>query len=614
MNKLTIYRSLTFLVVAALFIAGCTKEQEEVKLDPALATLQLPNITSDSAIINCYVVAQGEGFIEKGACFGTLEGPTTADNKVVYTGETTKAAYTVMLRGLTRLTKYYVRPYGITSGATVYGEESSFTTPAAIPAIADIAVSVIANTTDNGITATTEINITDDGGPHATADITSRGVVYGTEPAPTVSDELTAEGTGAGEFTSLAKMLKGNVKYYLRAYATNSIGTTYSNEVSFTTPIGYAFVTTGAPTSIAKTSVTFNGLITYDGAGAVSESGFCYGLNADPVIDTDTKVAVTPVNDTLTADITGLEVYTTYHVRAFITNDMGTNYGADVEFTTLPNINKFFVVGSYNGWNNSATAEYIISTTTNPESQGYVYLTAGAIKLTTDHSWDVPNTFGDDGAGGLANPGGDITVATDGYYLIKANRDAMTYSLTLTTWGVIGAATADGWSSDQNMTYSMPLKRWFATIPLAMGEYKFRANDDWVLAYGDNGADGTLEDVAGAANMSNTTAGTYSVILNLATPNNYTYALTTWGLIGGATVGGWGTDTEMTPASDNTWTVTTDLTVGTFKFRANNAWTINLGGAIDNLTFDGSDMSVAEAGNYTIVLDLVSGTCSLTKN
>ena len=72
-------------------------------------------------------------------------------------------------------------------------------------------------------------------------------------------------------------------------------------------------------------------------------------------------------------------------------------------------------------------------------------------------------------------------------------------------------------------------------------------------------------------------------------------------------------------AADATWTVTTDLIAGKFKFRANNDWAINLGGDINNLTQNGSDIVVEEAGNYTITVYMTRSTsdniyCSLTKN
>jgi exo-beta-1,3-glucanase (GH17 family) len=72
--------------------------------------------------------------------------------------------------------------------------------------------------------------ITDDG----SSEVTARGVCWSTGH-PTVADKITIDGSGAGSFTSNISGLNGASKYYVRAYATNSVGTAYGNEVSFTT-------------------------------------------------------------------------------------------------------------------------------------------------------------------------------------------------------------------------------------------------------------------------------------------------------------------------------------------------------------------------------------------
>jgi starch-binding outer membrane protein SusE/F len=87
----------------------------------------------------------------------------------------------------------------------------------------------------------------------------------------------------------------------------------------------------------------------------------------------------------------------------------------------------------------------------------------------------------------------------------------------------------------------------------------------------------------------------------------YGWVKTTWAIIGDATVGGWSTDTQMAYSiATRLWTVTTNLTAGGMKFRANGAWDINFG---DNngdkkLQYGGNNISITTAGNYTITLDL----------
>jgi uncharacterized protein (TIGR02145 family) len=89
------------------------------------------------------------------------------------------------------------------------------------------------------ITSTTAIsggNVTDDGG----ADVTARGVCWSTSQIPTIADNVTTDGTGTGEFTSYINWLTPETTYYVRAYATNSVGTAYGGELSFTTDVAGA--------------------------------------------------------------------------------------------------------------------------------------------------------------------------------------------------------------------------------------------------------------------------------------------------------------------------------------------------------------------------------------
>jgi hypothetical protein len=74
-------------------------------------------------------------------------------------------------------------------------------------------------------------NVTADGGTAVTA----RGVVWATSPTPTLADNFTEDGAGTGSFTSSLEGLQAATTYYVRAYATNSEGTAYGSQVSFTT-------------------------------------------------------------------------------------------------------------------------------------------------------------------------------------------------------------------------------------------------------------------------------------------------------------------------------------------------------------------------------------------
>ena len=97
---------------------------------------------------------------------------------------------------------------------------------ATVPSVTTTAASAITATG-----AATGGNVTADGG----AAVTARGVAYGTGQNPTVSGTSTSNGSGTGSFTSTLTGLTPSTLYNVRAYATNSVGTAYGSQISFTT-------------------------------------------------------------------------------------------------------------------------------------------------------------------------------------------------------------------------------------------------------------------------------------------------------------------------------------------------------------------------------------------
>ncbi len=148
-------------------------------------------------------------------------------------------------------------------------------------------------------------------------------------------------------------------------------------------------------------------------------------------------------------------------------------------------------------------------------------------------------------------------------------------------------------------------------------QYKYTAQPDWTpMAYGDGGNGTLIEANYSGGNFTAPSDGYYEMSANLTTMT-WTATKTTWGIIGDATPGGWSTDTQLNyDVTNQVWTVTCDMvSSGSFKFRANNAWSIDFGiNANGNLKYadnplypyDGtlSNLTVPSSGNYTITLDL----------
>ena len=143
----------------------------------------------------------------------------------------------------------------------------------------------------------------------------------------------------------------------------------------------------------------------------------------------------------------------------------------------------------------------------------------------------------------------------------------------------------------------------------APGNYKMTAQPAWgPVDYGMGASAGTIDPKGGDINMP---AAGYYLFKADTDPTKLTYSATAtaWGIIGSATPGGWDNSTAMTyDKTSKLWKVTAVLTGAEFKFRANNAWTYNLGKLKTapngvSLQFDGDNIAV-EAGTYDITLDL----------
>jgi hypothetical protein len=237
-----------------------------------------------------------------------------------------------------------------------------------------------------------------------------------------------------------------------------------------------------------------------------------------------------------------------YEVR--VKSDVGGNvmYSNVVAIVVTPYTTeapKLWIPGSYQAasgygsdWTPSSAPQLASSGYGKTDFEGYVYLNnaTAQYKFTPAANWDAE--FGEAGAtdgvftGVLkAKPAKNcgLPTATAGYYLVKADTDPakLSYSLTATTWGIIGNATPGGWTTDTPMVYNKDTKKWTVTATLTTqaapdNGLKFRANNDWPINYGDTGNDGILD--FDGKNIG-TTAGTYLITLDLSNPRHYTYTM-----------------------------------------------------------------------------------------
>ena len=147
------------------------------------------------------------------------------------------------------------------------------------------------------------------------------------------------------------------------------------------------------------------------------------------------------------------------------------------------------------------------------------------------------------------------------------------------------------------------------------GEFKLTAQPDWTpMAYGDGGNEDIIEANFAGGNFNAATAGVYYIYANLNT-RKYKIFKTDWGIIGDATPNGWDADTDLIyNPQTGLWSVTLNFKAGSYKFRANDAWTMVMGDKNGKLTYSDNPVypydstvgafPIAENGNYTVTLDL----------
>jgi hypothetical protein len=195
----------------------------------APVTTAVSNISSTGANSGGTISFDGGANLTAGVCWNTAGNPTTADSKTMDGGAA--GSFSSLLGSLTGNTTYFVRAYATRGATTLYGNEVSFTTTAPV-------LPVLAATTAAGSIISTGAasggNITSDGG----AAVTARGVCWSTSPNPTIADAFSSNGTGTGIFSSSITGLSIGITYYVRSYATNSVGTSYGTAISFTTALG----------------------------------------------------------------------------------------------------------------------------------------------------------------------------------------------------------------------------------------------------------------------------------------------------------------------------------------------------------------------------------------
>jgi uncharacterized protein (TIGR02145 family) len=303
-------------------------------LPPTVLTSQVKSVNQNSAIGGGEITSDGGmPIISKGICWSLTINPTTANNFSIAPGSS--ILFSSVMTGLLANTTYHFRAYATNADGTSYGNDVSFTTsngPDTFPLFTTLSVSSITQNSANSGGVVTE----DRGLP-----ILVRGVCWSTSTNPLATDGHTSDGTGVGKYTSTLLGLSPGTLYYVRAYATHANGTFYGNEVTFSTIAvvnQLPTVTTQAMSAITTTTATSGGNVTSDGGSAVTARGICWSTNTNPTLANSFTTDGSGTGAFI-SNITGLLPSTSYYMRAYATNGVGTAYGNEVSFitTAIPN-------------------------------------------------------------------------------------------------------------------------------------------------------------------------------------------------------------------------------------------------------------------------------------
>ena len=320
----TIYYVKSFAVNSAGSGYGQVVNFKTIAAAPSVTTLGVTEITESSALLSGNVVSDnGADIIERG--FVWLQGtelPTVESIKI--TAEGTIGEYSAKVDRLEPNKLYTFRAYAINTKGTSYGEAKNFYSVAGMPALAVTNVSEKTTTS-----AKFACSVTDHGGDT----VSEVGFYYGTSSDISQCDTVSVE-YSTDSFTISVTGLTAGTKYYVTAFARNSVGEAHNNVVEFETDGTEPSVQTIGATDITSSSALLSGMVLSENGKPINDCGFMWIKgNGDPTASSNKLTAVVSSGE-FSKVLNNLEPNQTYSYKAYASNANGTAYGDVKTFTT----------------------------------------------------------------------------------------------------------------------------------------------------------------------------------------------------------------------------------------------------------------------------------------
>jgi uncharacterized protein (TIGR02145 family) len=329
MKRLTNYKTVVYLLFFLIIYACSNKEEDTGNQVLQILTKEALSIGYENATLGGIIVnSTSIEIIEKGILWGEQADLSFSTDNFTAVGNGNQS-FDVILSQLIPNTTYFFQAYIKTQNEILKGETKSFSTKALGMALIETLLPVQITPT----TALLKGYVSYEGG----SPVTNRGFVIGTLPNPDLSTaEVIAVGQGQGMYEQNVNQLLPGMTYYVRAYAFNALGASYGDVLVFSTPATVPTLTTKPIQNIGLYTAKSGGEIESDGGSVITQKGIVWSTQPNPTISLTTKTLNGGGVSNFEANLNQLVPNTTYYVRAYATNSVGTAYGNTITFNTLP--------------------------------------------------------------------------------------------------------------------------------------------------------------------------------------------------------------------------------------------------------------------------------------